>query len=102
MLFYCIPSFHDAFGCPRGSDFADEFPSAEVIGTDISPIQPAWMPPNCRFELDNASENWTFAANSFDYIHLRCMMGCFKDWVHVYRECFRCLKPGGVSNFRLC
>ncbi|KAF4467084.1 methyltransferase [Fusarium albosuccineum] len=27
-------------------DFADEFPSATVIGTDLSPIQPAWIPPN--------------------------------------------------------
>jgi predicted O-methyltransferase YrrM len=23
-------------------DFADEYPSAEVIGTDLSPIQPKW------------------------------------------------------------
>lgn len=30
------------------SDFADEFPEAEVIGTDISPIQPTWIPPNLK------------------------------------------------------
>lgn len=30
------------------SDFADEFPSAEVIGTDLSPIQPSWVPPNLK------------------------------------------------------
>jgi hypothetical protein len=28
------------------SDFADEFPDAEVTGTDISPIQSVWVPPN--------------------------------------------------------
>lgn len=28
------------------SDFADEFPNTRVIGTDISPIQPSWVPPN--------------------------------------------------------
>ena len=28
------------------SDFADEYPNTEVIGTDISPIQPTWVPPN--------------------------------------------------------
>jgi hypothetical protein len=28
------------------SDFADEYPGAAVIGTDISPIQPSWIPPN--------------------------------------------------------
>ncbi|KAL8376637.1 hypothetical protein RB595_007647 [Gaeumannomyces hyphopodioides] len=50
-------------------DFADEHPSAEVIGTDLSPIQPSWVPPNCKFKLDNAENEWTYADNSFDYIH---------------------------------
>jgi len=27
-------------------DFADEFPNTQVIGIDISPIQPDWVPPN--------------------------------------------------------
>jgi len=76
-------------------DFADEFPSAEVIGTDLSPIQPAWVPPNCRFELDNCEQEWTYPDNTFDYIHIRCLLGSIKDWVKVYRECMRCLKPGG-------
>ncbi len=30
-------------------DIADEYPEAIVIGTDLSPIQPGWVPPNCRF-----------------------------------------------------
>jgi len=76
-------------------DFADEFPSADVIGTDLSPIQPAWAPPNCSFQLDDASLDWTFPDNTFDFIHIRCLIGCMKDWVKVYRECYRCLKPGG-------
>ena len=29
-------------------DFADAFPDCEVIGTDISPIQPSWVPPNLK------------------------------------------------------
>jgi len=76
-------------------DFADEFPGAEVIGIDLSPTQPTWVPPNCRFELDDASNDWTFRDNHFDYIHIRFMLGCFKDWEKLYRECYRCLKPGG-------
>jgi len=66
-----------------------------VIGIDISPTQSTWVPPNCRFEIDDASQDWTFPDNSFDYIHLRFMAGCFKDWTKLYKECFRCLKPGG-------
>ena len=30
-------------------DFADEYPSAVVIGIDLSPIQPSWVPTNCKF-----------------------------------------------------
>ncbi|KAK6812889.1 hypothetical protein RU639_011377 [Aspergillus parasiticus] len=28
-------------------DFADQYQSSEVIGNDLSPIQPKWVPPNC-------------------------------------------------------
>ncbi|SPN99226.1 related to TAM domain methyltransferase [Cephalotrichum gorgonifer] len=76
-------------------DMADQFPEAEVIGIDLSPTQPAWVPPNCRFEIDDASLEWTFADSSFDYIHIRFMAGCFEDWVKLYKQCYRCLKPGG-------
>lgn len=34
-------------------DFADAHPEATVIGTDLSPIQPAYVPPNCKFEIDD-------------------------------------------------
>lgn len=27
-------------------DMAEKYPMAEVIGTDLSPIQPIWVPPN--------------------------------------------------------
>lgn len=40
--------FVDGYRLTRASDFADEYPDAEVIGTDISPIQPGWVPPNLK------------------------------------------------------
>ncbi|KXX73128.1 Phosphoethanolamine N-methyltransferase 3 [Madurella mycetomatis] len=76
-------------------DFADQFPSAEVIGTDLSPTQPSWVPPNCKFELDDAQLPWTYPDNYFDFIHLRLMMGSIQDWPALYKEAYRCLKPGG-------
>lgn len=86
-------------GCPsltvHPSDFADENPSADVIGTDISPIQPAFVPPNCRFELDNCELDWTYPDNTFDYIHVSGLTGCVQDWPKFYAECLRTLKPGG-------
>lgn len=41
-------------------DMADKFPTAEVTGTDLSPIQPDWVPSNCKFEVDDAMSPWTF------------------------------------------
>ena len=35
-------------------DMADAHPGAQVIGTDLSPIQPKWVPPNCKFEIVRA------------------------------------------------
>ena len=77
------------------SDFADLFPSAEVVGFDISPIQPSWIPPNLRFEIDDAQLPWTYTPNSFDFIHIRNLHGGINDWPALYRECFRAIRPGG-------
>jgi len=76
-------------------DFADQHPSAEVTGTDISPIQPTWVPPNCKFEIDDCLQEWTWPKNHFDYVHIRCMYGSIPDWEALYRKAFRHLKPGG-------
>lgn len=76
----------------HGSDFADEFPSAEVIGTDLSPIQPLFVSPNCRFEIDDACSEWTYAPNTFDFIHIRAMYGSVADWPALYTEVFKYAK----------
>ena len=79
-----------------GRDFADEYPSAEVIGTDVSPIQPTWVPPNVKFELDDAKAiPWPYPDNHFDLVHMRLLVGSISDWVAVYKEILRVLKPGG-------
>ncbi len=76
-------------------DMADEFPSAEIIGTDISPTQPSWTPPNVNFQIDDAQLEWTFPENSFDFIHVRYLHGAISDWKAFYQQVYRCLKPGG-------
>ncbi|KAM3415712.1 hypothetical protein BST61_g9226 [Cercospora zeina] len=40
----------------KAIDFADEHPDCQVLGTDLSPIQPVFVPPNCRFEIDDMDE----------------------------------------------
>ena len=39
-------------------EMADENPHLQIVGTDLSPTQPPWVPPNCRFEIDDFSEEW--------------------------------------------
>ncbi|KAI1459850.1 S-adenosyl-L-methionine-dependent methyltransferase [Annulohypoxylon moriforme] len=90
-------------GCGTGIwaiDFADLFPSAEVIGLDISPQQPQWIPPNLKFEVDDVTQPWTYERNSFDYIHLRWLTGSIPDWDALYREIFNTLKPGGYFEHK--
>lgn len=77
-------------------DFADDHPSATVIGTDLSPIQPSWVPPTCQFYVDDSDGPWTFQPHEkFDFIHGRAMGGSIKDWGALYREIYKHLKPGG-------
>ncbi|EAA30865.1 UMTA [Neurospora crassa OR74A] len=76
-------------------DFADEHPNCNVIGTDISPIQPSWVPPNASFEINDATREWTYKDNFFDFIHFRWLTGVMKDWDCIYQEAYRCCKPGG-------
>lgn len=76
-------------------ELGDEFPAAEVVGMDVSPIQPEWVPPNVRFQVDDATDQWAFPENSFDFIHVRTMAGSIKDWPQFLNQAYKHLKPGG-------
>lgn len=89
------PSLYPGSHLTPDSDVADKFPGAEVIGVDISPIQPNWVPPNLHFQIDDVQLPWTFEPESFDFIHIRYMHGAIADWPKLYTEVFKALKPGG-------
>ncbi|KAI5840911.1 S-adenosyl-L-methionine-dependent methyltransferase [Tricharina praecox] len=76
-------------------DAAETWPSAEVIGTDLSPIQPSWTFSNCRFEIDDAELTWTFPNNHFDFIHSRTMAQSIRDWPNYVRQMYKHTAPGG-------
>ncbi|KAI6081856.1 S-adenosyl-L-methionine-dependent methyltransferase [Hypoxylon rubiginosum] len=80
-------------------DFATQHPESQVIGTDLSPIQPQFLPENCKFEIDDAEDEWTFSA-PFDFIHGRALMSCFDDPAAVVRQGFENLVPGGIMEFQ--
>ncbi|EFX00812.1 methyltransferase type 11 [Grosmannia clavigera kw1407] len=88
-------TYHSDIATNQYCDFADEHPEAVVIGTDLSPIQPKWVPPNVRFEIEDLTQSWTFEENSIDYVHMRWLIGCVSDWTVLFKEAYRVLKPGG-------
>ncbi|KAL1302417.1 hypothetical protein AAFC00_002811 [Neodothiora populina] len=80
-------------------EMADKYPSADVIGVDLSPHQPDWVPPNCRFVVDDIEVEWLHPENHFDLIHARHMAIAIKDWDHVLSSAMAALKPGGFIEF---
>ena len=70
-------------------DFADEFPNTTVLGTDLSPIQPSTVPPNCIFEVDDASDEWIYPPDYFDYVHIRSLFGSIEDWHTLYSRALK-------------
>jgi hypothetical protein len=73
-----------------------------VTGTDISPIQPVWIPPNVKFEIDDAQAEWTWPENLFDFVHMRCLMGSMRDWPYLYNQAFRQVHILLCLSYEIC
>lgn len=81
-------------------EMAHEYPGSTVIGTDLSPIQPAMVPGNCRFEIGDAEEpDWGFD-EPFDYVHARAMVTCFRDGRRIVQHIWDNLAPGGYFELQ--
>lgn len=84
------------------------YPSAEVIGTDLSPIQSSLyvyfflfalldsvlrilpsVPPNVQFQIDDAESEWTFGEGVFDLIHIRHLDVGIRDWAKLIKQAYR-------------
>ena len=95
---------------------ASENPNTQVIGTDLSAIQPVdYAPPNCTFVKEDSEEEWLFRKEpppgakpedaedlriQFDFVHLRMVVTCFTDPKRVMRHAFENLKPGGWVEYQ--
>ncbi|KAH7214594.1 S-adenosyl-L-methionine-dependent methyltransferase [Fusarium oxysporum] len=64
-------------------DFADEHPNVEL------------GPPNVKFELEDATNDWSWPKNHFDLVHVRFLIGAIADWGTLFKEASHCCKPGG-------
>ncbi|KAH6663462.1 S-adenosyl-L-methionine-dependent methyltransferase [Halenospora varia] len=77
-------------------DIGDDFPDTEVLGIDLSPIQPTFVHPNVRFEIDNFNQSWDRPPETFDLVHSSLNNGFgLRNWDSFLAESYRCLKPGG-------
>ncbi|OCL11851.1 S-adenosyl-L-methionine-dependent methyltransferase [Glonium stellatum] len=75
-------------------DFADLYPSANVLGVDLSPIQTNWVPPNLKFMVDDVESEWLYSRNHFDYVHTRHTVQAFRKWPILFSRALKHLKPG--------
>ncbi|OBT65196.1 hypothetical protein VE03_04742 [Pseudogymnoascus sp. 23342-1-I1] len=91
---YAIPN--DQYEQER---LADEYPEAQVIGIDLSPIQPGFVPPNLKFIVDDAEDEWVIS-EKFEFIHVRMMVGSFLDWPKFFTKSYEQLQPGGFIELQ--
>jgi ubiquinone/menaquinone biosynthesis C-methylase UbiE len=50
--------------------------------------------------MEDATQPWTFAPESFDFVHIRYMFGSVTDWDALFAEAYRVLRPGGyIESF---
>ncbi|XDG08187.1 hypothetical protein ABKA04_007802 [Annulohypoxylon sp. FPYF3050] len=77
-------------------EVADLFPGAEVVGCDLSPIQPFWVPGNVRFIIDDIEDEWAHG-DGWDLVHIRQVFPAIQDPPATNAEKMpkRHLKPGG-------
>ncbi|KAI8267005.1 Secondary metabolism regulator laeA [Colletotrichum sp. SAR11_239] len=80
-------------------EFADQNPESEVLGSDLSPIQPEYVPANCRFEIDDAEDEWMYG-QKFDYVHGRYMCTSIFDFPKLFGQIYDSLNPGGWVEFQ--
>jgi SAM-dependent methyltransferase len=98
------PDIHNAIDIGTGTgewamEFAEQFPSAKVVGTDLSPLQDSKAPPNCSWLVDNAEQEWVFPAK-FDYVHSRMLLLGIHNWGRYFQQAYEHLKPGGWAEIQ--
>jgi len=64
----------------------DKYPKTKIVGLDLSPIQPDFVPENVHFFIDDFEEEWLDPAHKYDYIHVRHTLHSIRDRKALYRR----------------
>ncbi|KAI9662750.1 MAG: hypothetical protein M1829_006145 [Trizodia sp. TS-e1964] len=86
----------------------ETYPSAEVIGTEIRPVPPKWVPPNWRLRpiiwsrsgfIDREVMIWLLEGLGsrlfLTLVNIRFMFPAIKEWPAALQQAYRTLKQGG-------
>lgn len=66
----------------------DLYPSSNILGVDLSPIQPEWVPPNVKFMVDDVESPWLKPLNHYDYVHARHTVMAIRNWPQLMGRVF--------------
>jgi SAM-dependent methyltransferase len=81
-------------------ELAKQYPKANVIGSDLSLIQPTHAVDNCSFIKEDAeNDEWTYNQR-FDFIHFRLIYTCFNDLAAILKKTYDHLESGGWVEFQ--
>lgn len=91
----------------KADGYDSKYPNAEIVGTDLSLIQPKWqapppeasaedvsnaerrrIPKNLRFQISDFESEWALGRDSFDLIHLRHAIGSISSYPALFRKAF--------------
>lgn len=76
-----------------------QFPHAEVVGLDLVPpanVAETSIPPNCRFEVDDANLSFEHYKDCFNVVHVRSADQGINDFESFLYEIARTLRPNGI------
>ncbi|KAJ0166199.1 hypothetical protein CTA2_8262 [Colletotrichum tanaceti] len=71
----------------------------DILGNDLSPIQPEWVPSNVKFEIDDVESDWV-GSHKYDFIFSRYMSGSLADWPTYVKRVYENVAPGGWAEFQ--
>lgn len=69
------------------------------MGNDLSAIQPPWVPPNVKFEIDDVECPWVYEA-PFDFIFCRYMAAAILDWPALVQNVYKCVIRPHLDGLR--
>ncbi|KAJ7333415.1 S-adenosyl-L-methionine-dependent methyltransferase [Mycena albidolilacea] len=88
-------------GCGSGAwcsaiQAGKEFPEAEVVAVDISPLPNREIPRNMSFKLMDLTKEWVWENETFDVVHARFVTMHVPNAENVIKRAAQLLKPRGL------